>query len=155
MSAQQAGNVNGNMNGKVNVNGINPQLTSLPSKGGLNLGGMGVGGMNNGMNGLNGLNGIPNSLPPSAFFNIPNMPVPGRDTPEHTPESSLGTEGSPERERAKEEIIEDESGSGSNRRKSTGDGAVNKRKAGHGHTVQQESEEDDCELSSWPDFWRD
>jgi AP-1-like factor len=94
--------------------------------------------------------GMPNSLPPSAF----NMPLPGRDTPEATPESTKSTSNSPKQAKA----AEDADGSDSDalvaitdttaRRKSVtgaGQGAQNKRKAGHTHKVEQVSDEDDGE----------
>lgn len=99
--------------------------------------------------------GMPNSLPPSAF----NMPVPGRDTPEATPESSNGADASPDdrAKRGKSGSADIDAGSDSDalvavddpksRRKSmngtSGAGAQNKRKAGHTHKVEQVSDEEE------------
>jgi hypothetical protein len=87
---------------------------------------------------------MPDSLPPSAFFNVPTT---GLETPDRTPESSLGASASPEERKPD---VHEAASNGSRRKSSVaaGAGALNKRKAGHGHTVQQSSEEDDGELSA-------
>lgn len=97
-------------------------------------------------------NGMPHSLPPSAF----NMPVPGRDTPEATPESTNGAETSPTEKTKGGIAVGEDSDSDAlvevkdakNRRKSMGGagqgaGAQNKRKAGHAHKVEQVSDEEE------------
>lgn len=102
----------------------------------------------------------PTSLPPSAFF---NMPVPGRDTPELTPESSSNAASeSPEGLRAVMHTDSEEdavmarrasAGAGAGGRKGSEAAVVNKRKAGHGHTVQEHDDEDEGRSS--PLEWRE
>jgi hypothetical protein len=86
----------------------------------------------------------PTSLPPSAFFNAPR---PSRDTPELTPESSNTASESPEGLRAVMATDSEEDVrvgvKGHNARKASDAGAMNKRKAGHGHTVQEEHDDED------------
>lgn len=86
--------------------------------------------------------GQPQSLPPSAFF---NMPIPGRDTPELTPESSNPASESPDalKGMAVTDSDEDRTHSKSTTRKTSDSATVNKRKAGHGHTVQEEPDDED------------
>lgn len=82
----------------------------------------------------------PQSLPPSAFF---NMPVPGRDTPEDTPESSHQASESPDRHGAVLSDSDDEKGvhrKGGQGRKDSGAG-MHKRKAG-GHVLEHDDEDD-------------
>ena len=89
------------------------------------------------------------------------MPVPGRDTPEATPESTNGAETSPTEKTKGGIAVGEDSDSDAlvevkdakNRRKSMGGagqgaGAQNKRKAGHAHKVEQVSDEEEGELPS-------
>lgn len=85
----------------------------------------------------------PTSLPPSAFF---NMQISGRDTPELTPESSKNSSESPDGLRAVMATDSEEDGMAVKTiggRKMSDAGALHKRKAGHGHTVQEEHEDED------------
>src|SRR6478736_1457356 len=89
-------------------------------------------------------NANPTSLPPSAFF---PMPVPGRDTPEATPESSNNDSVSPPGQQQKQSsyIVSDSEGESPDRRKSSGGGGGagvnNKRRAGHSHGKDVEEED--------------
>ena len=84
----------------------------------------------------------PTSFPPSAFF---PMPIPGRDTPEDTPPSSIEQSQSPEKgvERGFSFSVSDDSepDGQSDKRRLSGQG-IHKRKAG-GDTRQDNEEEDD------------
>ncbi|RSH87422.1 hypothetical protein EHS25_003332 [Saitozyma podzolica] len=98
-------------------------------------------------------NANPTSLPPSAFF---PMPVPGRDTPEATPESSNNDSVSPPGLQQKQSsyIVSDSEGESPDRRKSSGGGAGaganNKRRAGHSHGKDVEEDDDDDSDSDAP-----
>jgi AP-1-like factor len=81
----------------------------------------------------------PSSLPPSAFF-----PLPGRDTPEDTPPSSIEASQSPEKitqdHRKLSAYSADDSDSPSSKPKVSK--ATHKRKGGAGHKEEDEDEED-------------
>jgi len=90
----------------------------------------------------------PASLPPSAFF-----PMPGRDTPEDTPPSSIEASQSPEKiihDNRKANIYSaDDSDGPSAKVKVKGAIANHKRKGGAGHHQEDEEEDDDGEEISF------
>jgi AP-1-like factor len=90
----------------------------------------------------------PTSLPPSAFF---NMPLPGRDTPEDTPPSSVEAPSqSPEKRAGGYDGLSPDTDEGSER----GHDPNHKRKVGHGHVRQEEDDEEDGTLPSLPHLSR-
>jgi AP-1-like factor len=88
----------------------------------------------------------PTSLPPSAFF---NLPLPGRDTPEDTPPSSVeGPSQSPEKglDEGYDGLSPDSEEDTAHRTGLKGweqDEANHKRKVGHGHMRHHEEDEDE------------
>lgn len=97
----------------------------------------------------------PASLPPSAFF-----PVPGLDTPEDTPPSSIEASQSPEKpiidsRKANAYSADDSDGPSAKPqgKGSKGSKANHKRKGGAGHRDEDEEDEDEgesCQISRDP-----
>ena len=91
----------------------------------------------------------PASLPPSAFF-----PMPGRDTPEDTPPSSIEASQSPEKithdSRKANAYSADDSDEPSTKPKVKGSPANHKRKGGAGHKEEDEEEDEDGKHTSEP-----
>jgi AP-1-like factor len=91
----------------------------------------------------------PSSLPPSALF-----PVPGRDTPETTPPSSSETNPSPDKPSQAEATgnkasdSEEEAPKQSGTANASAKKATHKRKAGQGHHINEDADEDEDDTAS-------